>query len=312
MNNLLIPFSENAKKQTLALNIDFNNLNPEILVLIKSTFIKIMKEEFVFPKTEEKYLQEYFALYPLARIILSIINKEKFYSSFSNFYYAELKKEILDPKEYLELLSINYSVNLDNFLIPFEEYIKAKIYSEKDKLTNQYVYNGFVYLDKTKIINFIARYVASKVLENLPFSIAGVPEQLTKIANELDEMFKPKIKKYDLNIKSVNTNNFPPCMQKIMQEMLEHGAPNHMARFYFATFLFTLKMDFDSVLNIYKESSDYDERIAKYQLERVQKYSCPNCDTIKSMGLCFPDDFCQNIKSPFGYYLKKTFNKDEN
>ena len=45
------------------------------------------------------------------------------------------------------------------------------------------------------------------------------------------------------------------------------------------------------------------------QLEKIQKYPCSNCDTLKSMGLCFPDDFCSNIKGPVGYYIKKTYKK---
>ena len=70
-------------------------------------------------------------------------------------------------------------------------------------------------------------------------------------------------------------------------------------------------MPFENILDFFKNTSDYDEKIAKYQLLKIQKYPCSNCDTLKSMGLCYPDDFCQYIKSPVGYYLKKAYNRDE-
>ena len=63
-------------------------------------------------------------------------------------------------------------------------------------------------------------------------------------------------------------------------------------------------MPFEEILNLFKNTSDYDENIAKYQL-KIEKYSSPNCETIKSMGYCYPEDFCQTIKSPLHYYKKK-------
>lgn len=309
--NLLIPFSKDAKKIAESLKIDLSSPNKEQLTLTKTVLIKIINNEFSFPELDKKYMQDYFAVYPLARIILSIINKERFYSNFSRFYFDIIKKELKEPKNALEILELKYKIKNNYYLIDFEKYIKAKIYSEKNKLTNQIVKNGLVYLTKDKTINFIARFVATRAIENLPLNISEVSKEFKTIANELDSLFKPKTSKYDIKISKTNVNNFSPCMQHILNTMLEKGNPSHIERYYFATFCFSIKMSYDDVLNFFKNTSDYDEKIAKYQLQKIQKYSCPNCETVKSMGLCFADDFCQNIKSPVGYYLKKSFGKEE-
>ena len=73
--NLLIPFSKPAKKNAEGLKIDLLNSNKEQLTLTKTILTKIMTDEFSFPELDTKYMQEYFAFYPCARIILSIINK---------------------------------------------------------------------------------------------------------------------------------------------------------------------------------------------------------------------------------------------
>jgi DNA primase large subunit len=310
--HLLIPFCEDARKKTSKLNINVQNPDSEQISFIKTVLIKLFKGEFTFPEAAEKYLQDFFSFYPLARIVLSYINKDRFYDLFGRFYYDNIKKELKNTKEALDLLEIDYKQNANNFLIPFEIYIKAKIYSEKDKLTNQSLRNGFVYLTKEKTNHFIARYVGSRIIEGMPLDVSGTGKQFKILADELDTLFRPKVKKYDIKSTTIKFENFPPCMSKILATMIEHGNPSHMERYYFATFCFSIKMPFEQVLDLFKNTNDYDERIAKYQLLKVQKYSCPSCETIKSMGFSFPDEGCEGLKSPVGYYLRKTYNRDEN
>ncbi|PIU22251.1 MAG: hypothetical protein COT14_02165 [Candidatus Diapherotrites archaeon CG08_land_8_20_14_0_20_30_16] len=306
---LLIPFSEATKKKVEEMKIDLKNPNAEQIALVRNLLINLFKGQFEIPDVEQKFIEDYFVFYPFVRIILSHTNKDRFYDSFSKFYYGAVKKELKEPKEALDLLKIEYKIVGDRCLIPFEIYIKAKIFSEKDKLTNQALKNGFVYLNKDKTVGFVARFIASRVIEGLPLKVSEISPIFKKIANEIDDMFKPKQPKYNLKIGKARFENFPPCMSRILSTMLEHGNPSHMERYYFATFNFTIKMDFESVLNLFKNTGDFNEKIAKYQLEKIQKYPCSNCDTLKSMGLCFPDDFCSNIKGPVGYYIKKTYKK---
>jgi len=309
--NLIIPFTKESQKKAKEMKISVEHPDKDKLKLAKNILIAIIKGEFEFPELDKKYMQDYYAFYPFARIILSHINKNRFYSEFSKFYYKEVKKNVKDLKKTFESLGIKFEMRGKYFCIPFETYINAKIFSDKDKLTNQSLHKGFVYLDDKKTKNFIARFVSSRVVENLPLNVKNVSESFKIIANEIDKMFKPKINKYTLKAKTIKFENFPPCMQHILNTILEHGNPSHMERYYFATFCFTIKMQFEDILNIFRNTSDFNEKITKYQLEKIKKYSSPNCNIIKSMGLCYANDFCQKIKSPFGYYLKKTYKKEE-
>lgn len=300
---LIIPFCKDAKEMANELNLNVDN--PENLNLIKLFLKGIFEKNFEFPKIDSKFLKDYFALYPYSRIILSYLNKDRFYDSFSNFYYLLAKKEIKDFDEALKLLEINYEKTNEFYLIPFEEYIKAKIFSEKDKLINQSLNNGKVILTKDKTLNFISRYISARVLENLPLNVKQTSKKFKIISEELDLLFKPKIDYKNIKFGKTNFDFFAPCMSKILATMLEKGNPSHYERYYFATFCFSIKMPFEDVLNLFKNTSDYDDKIARYQLKKIENYSCPNCETIKSMGYCYPDDFCQTIKSPLHYYKKK-------
>ncbi len=303
--NLIIPFTEDAKKKTEELKIDLSNPSEELIKLTKSALIQIMKKEFKFPEVDEKFLTNYFAFYPLARIILSHINKERFYSAFSNFYFELAKRNIKDVKETLDLLDIKHKETPKFYLIPFQTYIKPKIHSTKDKLTNQKVYRGNVYLNEESAKHFIARVISARVVENLPLDVKNTAGIFKITAQELDILFKPKVSQINMKSGKIDFAKFPPCMTKIMETMLAKGNPRHMERYYFATFLFNLKMDLEQVLEIFKNTSDYNEKIAKYQLERIQRYSSPNCATVKSAGFCYEEEFCKQIKSPLGYYYKK-------
>lgn len=312
---LIIPFSKDAKEIANELNLNVDN--PENLNLVKLALKSIFENNFTFPNTDIKFLKEYFAFYPYARIILSHLNKDRFYTLFANFYYNLAKKEIKDFDEALKVLEINYEKTNEFYLIPFEEYIKAKIFNEKDKLINQTLNKGLVILTKDKILNFISRYISARVIENLPLNVKNTSKKFEIIAKDLDNIFKPKIDYKNITFGKTNFDFFAPCMTKILNTMLEKGNPSHYERYYFATFCFAIKMPFEEVLELFKNTSDYDEKIAKYQLKKIENYSSPNCETIKSMGYCYPDNFCENIKSPLHYYKKKysmsrKFNKTEN
>lgn len=309
--NLVVPFTKDAIKKAEKMKMSVINPDDNKIKLTKNILISIMKGDFEFPELDEKYMQDYYAFYPFARIILSHANKDKFYREFSKFYYKETKKNIKHFDKTLDLLEIDFQKRGKYYCIPFETFIRARVYSDKDKLTNQFLHKGFVYLNPEKTLNFIARFVSTRVVENLPLDTKNTSKLFETMANEINTIFKPKINKYNLKNKAVKTENFPPCMQNILNTILEHGKPSHMERYYFATFCFTIKMQLEDILNIFRNTSDFNENITKYQLEKIKTYAGPKCVTLKSMGLCYQDDFCNNINSPVGYYFKKSY-KAEN
>ncbi|HXW67209.1 MAG TPA: hypothetical protein VEL82_04980 [Thermoplasmata archaeon] len=88
---------------------------------------------------------------------------------------------------------------------------------------------------------------------------------------------------------------FPPCIRK-MQRVLEAGENlSHSGRFALAAFLHRVGADFETIVDAYRGAPDFDESITRYQVEHIthhddgQGYTPPECDTLRSHGLCFRD-----------------------
>lgn len=88
---------------------------------------------------------------------------------------------------------------------------------------------------------------------------------------------------------------FPPCIRK-MQRMLQAGENlSHAGRFALAAFLHRVGADFETIVDAYRGAPDFDESITRYQVEHITQrdggagYSPPECETLRSHGLCFRD-----------------------
>jgi len=88
---------------------------------------------------------------------------------------------------------------------------------------------------------------------------------------------------------------FPPCIRK-MRRVLESGENlSHAGRFALAAFLHRAGADFETIVDAYRGAPDFDESITRYQVEHITHrdggagYEPPECDTIRSHGLCFRD-----------------------
>jgi DNA primase large subunit len=86
-----------------------------------------------------------------------------------------------------------------------------------------------------------------------------------------------------------------------------------MGRFAMAAFLLNIGTNEDDLLKMFKFFTDFDERIARYQVEHIagkrgsrRQYTAPNCSTMRTHGLCVnPDELCGSIKHPLSYYRRK-------
>jgi len=112
---------------------------------------------------------------------------------------------------------------------------------------------------------------------------------------------------------------FPPCMKKLVNELRSGENLSHHARFTIAAFLSRIGMDVNDILDLFKNSPDFNERIARYQVEHIaglrgsrKQYMPYSCQTMKSLGLCpVPNNDC-GVKNPLVIYyrnLRKKYRK---
>ena len=126
------------------------------------------------------------------------------------------------------------------------------------------------------------------------------------------KQLKEEIKKR--RTRKISEEFFPPCIKKILSG-LEDG--RNRSIFVLVTFLRNVGYEIEEVEKILEEWNKRNkpplrESIIRSQLRwhaRQQRNLLPpNCDHpifYKNYGVCFPDEFCKNIKNPLTYALKK-------
>jgi len=99
---------------------------------------------------------------------------------------------------------------------------------------------------------------------------------------------RPKIERP--RVSNLSENALPPCVRDIIKA-LEIGKANHNAHFVLVTFLNGLGLDEKSVLEVFRRSPKFNEKITSYQIKfaKDRNYTCPACESIKGYGLCTGD-----------------------
>lgn len=112
-------------------------------------------------------------------------------------------------------------------------------------------------------------------------------------------------------IDTVVPDLFPPCMKQLLH-MLQDGQPMpHHSRVALGTFFINIGMSTDESVELMEIHPDFDDG-ARYHMEHLRgetgpvEYDVPACATMKSYGDCYnPDELCDTINHPMGYYEKK-------
>ncbi|MGC8909023.1 MAG: hypothetical protein ACP5O5_00345 [Fervidicoccaceae archaeon] len=210
------------------------------------------------------------------------------------------------------------------FSLSIYEYLRATKRLAGDplwKLTNQLVLNGKVYLERRRFERIIEELIMNKIAslyeEYAELSkLQSLPSPLNEIENMLkQELDKILVKKGvselgfgEMKKVPIKTEAFPPCIKKIYERALSSENLSHSERFALATFLIALGADEDFLMEVLKHSPDFNERIAKYQVQHLMgkkgsgtKYRPYNCAKMKTLSLCIAE--C-GTKTPLQkYYL---------
>jgi len=210
-----------------------------------------------------------------------------------------------------------------SYSISMYEYLEATNRLSGDpswKLTNQLLLNGRVFMERKRFERIIEEIVAKKVASlyekySEVMKVASLPSPLNEIEMSLKEALKGVLARkevsssYEYSGKGpISTEAFPPCIKRIYERAMSGENLSHAERFALATFLIAIGADEDYLLEIFKRSPDYNERIAKYQIEHLMgkkgsgtKYKTYSCSKMKSFSLCIAD--CGTKTPVQKYYL---------
>ncbi len=303
--------------------------------------------------TEEEIVAFYSAI-----ILVSILNnrwlRERFSIAFAKYAYNYLKEENgftieaiarklgismkydenncpripLLKKKVVVYKIMPYCFEIKDFL----KYTKRLSNDPKYALVNQIVEGGKVYVDKDVAIRVLEEAI-SQYISSLIKPLEEYPKELNDIVSELRSLLEEKgfggldkaSEKYtSISIREgvenvIDFDAFPPCMSKLVNELKRGENLSHHARFTVAAFLSRIGMSVDDILELFKNAPDFNEKIARYQIEHIsglrgsrKQYMPYSCSTMKSLGLCPLIDHDCNAKNPLVVYRRNLYRKRTN
>lgn len=203
------------------------------------------------------------------------------------------------------------------FALPFEAYVRnsARIRDLKWKLVNRVLSEGYVLLPREDFARLLEEEVQARVLEKTAITQLTLPPELERQMEPLRSTIAARSRQMaaDEIPRAAMAAAMPPCMVNLLSLLQSSKHISHMGRFAMAAFLLNIGTSEDELLKMFKSFTDFEERIARYQVEHIagrrgsrRKYTAPNCSTMRTHGLCVnPDEICATITHPLSYYRKK-------
>lgn len=322
------------------LSPDFKPILDRAILRIKDSVTLVIKElsyQAFKPEKIEPYIE--ILSFPLAIALLKLIGDSYFEKRFALFEAkkASINLENEEPEKIVEIAAKNFGwrISLADFdnshgelKIHFKDYLKnaAKIREDEWKLINQFLVGGEVYLTRKKIARLleeeIRKHIEAKFDEvgKVTFFdvLEGVDEEVRKefldeinnLKNFLQARKKDIAKEFSFG--DVKPEFFPPCIKNLYMDVLSGKDVPHIGRFTLTAFLIQVGMGIDEIVKIYTSTTDFDERITRYQVEHIAgivggktRYKPLNCGNMKTHGLCPGEDkTCMKVKNPLTYYLR--------
>jgi DNA primase large subunit len=267
--------------------------------------------------------------FPVA-VMLAVATKDSFIKkryalAEANQTYESLKEEpdgkILEfAQNFGWKLALNTTLNLSyTFSLHFADYLRntTHLRDREWKLVNRILSNGNVYLGKEETVRLlkeeVRKYIENKLeVKELP----NFPPKIMEIAEKIKNLSIEKIGKTEMEgfPKTVVQTAFPPCINALYEAITSGRHLSHVGRFTLTSFLVSIGMPTENVIELFRNFSDYSERMTRYQVEHIAgekgsrtRYTPPRCDTLQTHGVCTnPDEICQKIRHPLVYYRRKS------
>jgi DNA primase large subunit len=188
----------------------------------------------------------------------------------------------------------------DRASVPLVEYLHLSVpIREADfRLPRQAVRAGTVEVGRVRAARLLQEAIRLRLAVPVPLADevrAFVREREAELLGELAERTPMPVARAGGPAGTVRSELFPPCIRK-MQRMLQAGENlSHAGRFGLAAFLHRAGADFETIVDAYRGAPDFDESVTRYQVEHIthrdggRGYTPPECDTLRSHGLCFRD-----------------------
>ena len=326
------PFTIEALGYIRTRNIDPTELaNPEFLPILDRAVERIKQAVFSGKISHDLTLEDIDIIaYPTALMLISATGDDR---TRRRYALAEAKRayELLrtePPEKLLQIATFTFNWNARRveqsigeshfeFALHFKDYIRnsTRMRDLKWKLVNRVMSQGYVLIPREDFARLLEEEVQARVLEKTSDLEIVLPEKLARYVGPLVSNLKARSASLatDDMPRAIVPAAMPPCMKNLLSMLQTSKHISHMGRFAMAAFLLNIGTDEQDLLNMLKSFTDFDERLARYQVEHIagkrgsrRKYTAPNCTTMQMHGLCVnPDEVCATIRHPLSYYRRK-------
>jgi DNA primase large subunit len=324
------PFLKETAEYVKKLDLKIEDLtSPEFSSILERAKERV-EEAILYALVSRKLRNEEVEIisFPVA-IMLTVATENSFIKK--RYALAEAKQTYIDmkiePKERILAIAQNFNWKLalnENTQTPYEfqlhfiDYLKntMQLRDKKWKLINRLLSKGNVYLTKTETARLLSEEVRRQIEKRLSVKeLPEFPSTIMDIAEKIKNLSIKKIGKAEMEgfPKIIAQPAFPPCIKNLYQSISSGRHLPHIGRFTLTSFLINIGMPTESVIELFKNFSDFDQRMTNYQVEHIAgkrgsrtRYIPPKCDTLKTHGICVnPDSLCQNVRHPLAYYRRK-------
>ncbi len=208
--------------------------------------------------------------------------------------------------------------NPSDFTVHFTDYLRntGSFHETKWKLVNRTMLNGETYITKGETSRLLSEEVRDHIEKKLKTEIdmklpPTIEKEIEQLKQTLDNK-KEKIRQEEMPTESV-IDAFPPCMRQLYDMAPGGRHISHIGRFALTSFLINSGMPSETVIEHFRPTSDFSEKMTRYQVEHIAggkgsrtKYIPPRCETLRTHSICpGMDETCRRIRHPLTYYKRK-------
>lgn len=319
------PFSLIAKRVVKESNLSLDSISEEIIGRAKAMVLASWQEKSYRPTivSSRELLEHEVLAFPVSKILVSLSKTDlltkRFCAMNAKRVFSSLEEEKNDVLFQLaEELGIGFDLPDNGTFfasVTVPVFLQASFTQDFMKLVNQKVSNGFVFLSRNEFCRLIAFSFENLLFSEFPLNTTSVPKKLQQAAIDLKSSFFEK--QFSTlkgeNLGSLKPEFFPPCLAKLYLDISAGRNLTHLERFSLATMMLSLGVSEKGVVDLYRVTPNFDEKITSYQVSRLAGHSgkvvqAPSCRKMAEYGLRLPTCPCLTnlaIKHPLSVYRKQ-------
>jgi len=326
------PFLTYAAEEVRRVNLEIQNLdNPEVESIVKRAAERIREAlENNPPRVSYREREEDIEIpsFPVA-IIMAAASGNNYIKRRYALGEAIRAYNLLIEEERDKILEVAKAFNWRirrvkdtigdrrfDFAISFIDYLRntRPFHEDRFKLVNKPLLKGEVYLTKREAARLLREEVRRRIEDKLNMEIRlKLPEKLLNHIEEIKKKYAGDSEKRLFEApKGTFHEAFPPCISQLFSAAKSGQHISHLGRFTLTSFLLNIGMKIPDIVDIFRSSSDFNERLTRYQVEHIAgsrgsgtKYIPPSCETLKTHGLCPGSETCGNVKHPLASYRRR-------